>query len=84
MASRDRGRKGSGDIEWTRLGRNLVTEKGTEQWVVAGGEYGVQEEFLLFISAMMKLLMQMTQKRKCDYAQIKPLIAGVMWESDGR
>lgn len=28
--------------------------------------------------------MQMTQKRKCEYAQIKPLIAGVMWESDGR
>lgn len=28
--------------------------------------------------------MQMTQKRKCEYAHIKPLIAGVMWESDGR
>lgn len=56
MASRDRGRKGSGDHEWTSLGRNFVTEKRAERWVVAGGEYGVKEEFfLLFIFAMMKL-----------------------------
>lgn len=37
------------------LGRNVVTEKRAERWVVAGGEYGVKEEFLLFVFAMMKL-----------------------------
>lgn len=54
--------------------------------MVAGGQYGVKEGcFLLFIFATLKLLMQMTQKRKkCEDAKNEPLIAGVMWESDGR
>lgn len=34
----------------------LLQKKKAERWVVAGGEYGVKEEFsLLFIFAMMKL-----------------------------
>lgn len=42
-------REKSGDHEWTSLGRSLVTEKRAEQWVVAGGEYGIQEEFLFLL-----------------------------------
>lgn len=49
-----------------------------------GGSWrGIWDSGRIFIFVMMKL-MQMTQKRKCEYAQIKPLIAGVRWESDGR